>query len=228
MKKYALLFTLPPAMLLSGCLGTVMSIFCDVSPEADHCYQAAAVQESDPNECDKIKGEGFKVSNPPKDKCFLQIAGHTGDPTVCDNVEGGMMSYSPEECVANAFKNHTVEDCKQAKDEAACRNAWGKHNKGCGEEYVWNKEKEACDVKKEEKTEMENPFENDKVKKDLKSIGDVGKSGYLKLLEWDIAHEQDPNRLAGLQNYKEFLASSGEKSLTTGRAGSMRRAPQRG
>jgi hypothetical protein len=204
----ALLLIIPSSLLLSGCLGDIMEIFCEVGPDPDHCYQAAAVQESDPDNCERIAGEGFSGSNPPKDKCFLQIAGHTGDPTACDGVEGGFMSYSKEECLENAFRNHSVEDCVQAQDEAACRAAWAHNGKGCGEGYTFTDG--AC-TKPVEKPETENPFENDKVKEDLKTIGDAGKSGYMQLLDWDIEHETDPDKLAGLQNYKEFLENAGEK-----------------
>ncbi len=203
----AILLTLP----LCGCLGPLMEIFCAATPDSDHCYQAAAIQESDPETCEKVSGKDFKGGNPPKDKCFLQIAEHTGDPSTCDGVEGGFMSYSPEECLAGAFKNHTPEDCAQAEDEAKCRAGWGKAGKGCGDGYVWNAAAKTCDVKKPETTETENPFETDAVKADLKTIGDAGKSGYFKLLDWDISHEKDPDRLAGLQKYKEFLEKAGEK-----------------
>jgi len=204
-KKSVILLLAPLALLLSGCLGDVMEIFCEVGPDSDHCYQAVAIQESNPDDCAKVE------YTPPRDKCHMLIAGNTGDPSACEGVEGGMMSYSVEDCLAAAFKNHNVEDCKSAEDEAKCRAAWGQNGKGCGNEYVWNAATKACDVKKEEKSETENPFENEKVKEDLKSIGDIGQSGYMKLLDWDIAHETDPDRLAGLQNYKEFLENAGEK-----------------
>ncbi len=211
MKKFFPLIVLPCTLVLSGCLGDIMEIFCEAGPDSDHCYQAAAVQEEDPDGCEKVKGAGFSGSNPPKDKCFLQIAENTGDPSACDGVEGGFMSYSKEECLAGAFRNHTVEDCKETADEAKCRAAWGSNGKGCGDGFVWNKEGGSCDMKKEEREPTENPFENEKVKEDLKSIGDVGKSGYMQLLDWDIEHETDPDRLAGLQKYKEFLENAGEK-----------------
>ncbi len=211
MRRVALLAVLPSSLLLSSCLGDIMEIFCEVGPDPDHCYQAAAVQESEPDNCDKIAGEGFTGSNPPRDKCFLQIAGNTGDPTACDEVEGGFMSYSKEECLENAFRNHTVEDCVNAPDEAACRAAWARNGRGCGDGYEF---KDGACVKPEPKPETsltENPFENDKVKEDLNTIGDAGRSGYMQLLDWDIEHETDPDRLAGLQNYKEFLENAGEK-----------------
>jgi len=209
--KKSILLLPATALLLSGCLGDVMEIFCEAGPDSDHCFQAAAVQESEPETCDKIAGEGFNGSNPPRDKCFLQIAQNTGDPSACDGVEGGFMSYSKEECLEGAFRNHSVEDCKNTEDEQKCRAAWGKNGKGCGDGYVWNAAANACEVKKDEPTETENPFENDKVKEDLQTIGDAGKSGYMQLLDWDIEHETDPDRLAGLQKYKEFLENAGEK-----------------
>lgn len=225
MKKFPLFLAIPFALLLNGCLGDVMDVFCDNAPmmmasgdgegDADHCYQTSAVQEGDPEDCSKIQYP------PPRSKCHLMIAENTGNPAVCTDVDGGMMGYSQEECLDAAFKNHTVEDCKNAADEAACRAAWGKNGKGCGDGYVYNRESGACDVKKEEESSgkggTDDPLENDKVKEDLKSIGDAGWKKYLELLENDIEGEKDPDRLAGLQNYKEFLDTSGEKleELTT-------------
>jgi hypothetical protein len=126
------------------------------------------------------------------------------------------MSYSTEDCLEAAFKNHTAEDCKNAADEMACRAAWGKNGKGCGEGYVWNAESGSCSAKKEEEKPYtpggtDDPLANDKVKDDLRTLGDAGASGYMKLLEIDIANEKDPDRLAALQNYKEFLENSAEK-----------------
>lgn len=208
MRRFALIAAVAATLPLSGCLGDVMEVLCETTPDSDHCYQAAAVQQAEPETCDKIEGKDFTVSNPPRDKCFLQIAQNTGDPSACDGVEGGFMSYSKEECLEGAFRNHSVEDCASADDPAKCRNAWGAAGKGCGDGWTWDRQKGVCDVPKDEPTETENPFENDKVKEDLKSIGDVGTSGYMQLLDWDIEHETDPDRLAGLQNYKEFLESS--------------------
>ncbi|NOS67256.1 MAG: hypothetical protein HOO67_02730 [Candidatus Peribacteraceae bacterium] len=221
MKKYFLLLALPMTVLLTGCLGDVMDPVCEVTTfvaggdgenDADHCYQTAAVQESDPEDCSKIQFP------PPRSKCHLLIAGNTGNPAVCTDVDGGMMGYSQEECLAAAFKNHTVEDCKNAQDEAACRAAWGKNGKGCGDGFTYNQTDNKCDVKKEEDPTgkptsggTDDPLANDKVKEDLKSIGDAGWKKYLELLEKDIDGEKDPDRLAGLQKYKEFLDKSGEK-----------------
>lgn len=212
MKKLLAPLALSSSILLVGCLGDVMAVFCEAGPDSDHCYQASAVQEGDDKNCDKIEGKDFGgVSNPPRDKCHLLIAENTGDPSTCSKIEGGMMSYSEEECLAAAFKNHTVEDCKSAADEAACRAAWAKNGRGCGDGYVYNKAENVCDVKKEETEPTENPFETDAVKEDLQKIQDAGKSGYFKLLDWDIEHEEDPARKAGLEKYKEFLETSGEK-----------------
>ena len=196
---------LSPTLLLTGCLGAVMSFFCNAGVDSDHCYQTSAVQEGNDDICDKV---GY---TPPKDKCHLLIAENTGDASTCSKIEGGFMSYTEEECLRAAFKNHTVEDCKTAEDEIACRAAWASHGKGCGEGYVYDKAKNSCEVKKEEREPTENPFETDAVKEDLKTIGDAGKSGYMKLLDWDIEHEKDPDRLNGLQKYKEFLEGAGEK-----------------
>ena len=213
---WSLLFLLPATLMLSGCLGAIMAAICDATPDSDHCFQASAVQEGNDDNCDKIEGKSFgKYSNPPKDKCHLLIAENTGDASTCSKIEGGMMSYTEDECLRAAFKNHTVDDCKTAEDEMACRSAWASHGKGCGEGFTYNKGTSSCEVKKEEEVSApggtDNPLEIDKVKDDLKTIGDAGKSGYMKLLDWDIEHEKDPDRLNGLQKYKEFLEGAGEK-----------------
>jgi hypothetical protein len=204
MKRFAsILAVIPLSLALSGCLGDVMEIFCETGPDSDHCYQTAAVQESDPVDCLKVDFP------PPRDKCHLMIAENTGDPTVCDGVEGGMMSYSPEECLEKAFRNHSVEDCVNAKDEAACRTAWQNNGKAsCGDGYWFDKSKAAC-------IKGEPPGSDDgideKAKEDLKTMGDAAKGKYMELLEKAIDGETDPGKLAGLQAYKEFLDKAGEK-----------------
>ncbi len=210
MKRFLpFLVIIPSTLLLSGCLGTIISIMCDASPDSDHCYQAGAVQQSDPEDCSKIQYP------PPRSKCHLMIAENTGNPAVCTDDDGGMMGYSQEECLAAAFKNHTVDDCKSAQDEAACRAAWGKAGKGCGDGYVWVAANNGCEEPPKDdgttKGGTDDPLANDKVKEDLKSIGDAGWKKYLELLEKDIDGEKDPDRLAGLQKYKEFLDKSSEK-----------------
>ncbi len=124
MKKATLLLALPVLLLLSGCLGDIMAVLCAGFPfgDEDHCFQTAAVQESEPDTCEKIEGKGFTGQNPPKDKCYLQIAVNTCDAAVCDKIEGGITSYSPEECqrdVAQAIKDGKCEGKQGAGDAPA-------------------------------------------------------------------------------------------------------------
>lgn len=86
-------------ILLSGCVGTLNEWACSFFDDPDHCFQNAAVQDADPDVCEKIKGGDFENSNPPKDKCYKMIAENTGDLSVCDEMEGGMYSYTKEECI---------------------------------------------------------------------------------------------------------------------------------
>jgi hypothetical protein len=102
--KFMAILILP--MFLSGCLGGMAGLTCYLLPDSDHCYQAAAMQENDPEGCAKIKGEGFEGSNPPRDKCYLKIAENTGDLSVCDKIEGGMYSYTKEECYRDTSIKH--------------------------------------------------------------------------------------------------------------------------
>lgn len=179
--------------------------------DPDHCYQAAAVQNSDPDGCEKVTGKDFGgVSNPPKDKCFLQIAQNTGDPSVCEEIEGGMMSYSKEECLDAVFRDHTVDACKDAKDQVKCRTAFAKRFGKCGDGFTWNKQAQTCGP-----TPPPEPAGNDddiesKVERDLNTMKDAATGKYMELLEAAIEDETDPSKLAGLQAYKEFLDKSGE------------------
>lgn len=114
-------------LLLPGCgLGDLIEFSCTFMDDSDHCYQSAAVQSADPDECAKVSGEGFTTSNPPRDKCYLQIAENTGDYDVCNKIEGGMMSYTKEECIRNiAVKNEDPAGCKRlsGEDFEACKEA---------------------------------------------------------------------------------------------------------
>jgi hypothetical protein len=115
MKKLSLLLcVIIASFTLSGCLGDIMGLFCDLTGGGDHCYQAESIQNADPYGCEKIKGEGFKGSNPPKDKCYLLIAENTGNYDACDKIVGGPMSYTKEECVTGAaLKNEDPEGCNR-------------------------------------------------------------------------------------------------------------------
>ncbi len=198
---------LPLAFLLSGCLGDVMEIFCNVGPDPDHCFQATAIQEGEPEKCQKVAGDGFSGSNPPRDKCYLQIAGNTGDPSVCDNIEGGFMSYSKEECLKDVLGDHTPDDCKDAKDEAACRTAYAINGRGCGEGY--DLKNGSCNLKTVENSDANDDIET-KVSQDLNTMKDAATGQYMELLTQAIEHETDEAKKEGLEAYKKFLEQSGE------------------
>lgn len=204
------------SLVLTGCLGDVMSVFCEVGEDSDHCYQAVAVQEDRPEDCSKVE------YGPPRDKCHLMIAENTGDPTACEGMEGGMMGYSKEECLAGVWKNHTAEDCAGRDNEMACRNAYAQNGKGCGDGFMRSTSTGECGkipTKEEcEGVQQVNPFCDgtdddieDKVANDLNTMKDAATGKYMELLEAAIESETDPDKLAGLQAYKEFLEKSGEK-----------------
>ena len=102
------LFLVIGLLVMPGCIGRVFSILCPyLGGNEGHCYQRAAVFDSDPDLClDIPQPEEWKKagSNPPKDKCYLMIAEKTGDDSVCGYIEGGLGSYSKEECYAAAAK----------------------------------------------------------------------------------------------------------------------------
>lgn len=212
MNRLRLLFALPLTLLTSACLGDLVEFFCMMdASDPDHCYQAAAVQSSDPEDCDNVKGAGFSGSNPPKDKCYLQIAGNTGDPSVCASVQGGFMSYSEEECVRNAMQGHSVEDCKDAADELRCRSAWASYGKDCGEGFV--AQQGACVPKPPPEDVPGKGADDDiesKAEADLNTIKDAATGKYMELLTQAIDDEEDDTKKLGLEKYKEFLEKSGE------------------
>jgi len=115
MKKLSSLAVLLLAPLfLTGCIGELLAVMCDFVPDGDHCYQSAAIQTGQVEECEKISGEGFKGSNPPRDKCYLLIAENTGDYSACDQIKGGLMSYTRDECILGAaVKHEDPEGCRK-------------------------------------------------------------------------------------------------------------------
>lgn len=129
MRRFSsLLIVIIGSVALSGCLGELLIVLCDFVPDADHCYQAGAVQSGQVEECENIKGEGFKGSNPPRDKCYLQIAQNTGDYDVCKNIRGGPMSYTQSECIMGiAVKNEDPDGCRKLKgsDFTSCKSQVG-------------------------------------------------------------------------------------------------------
>ncbi|MDO8468215.1 MAG: hypothetical protein Q7S29_00455 [Candidatus Peribacter sp.] len=174
MKKIFSLFILLVAPLfLSGCLGELMAVMCDFLPDADHCYQAAAIQEGQVEECENIKGEGFKGSNPPRDKCYLLIAENTGDYSACDQIKGGLMSYTREECILGAAVKHADPDgCRKLSGSA-----FQKCKEGVGESITTDGLKNISEEVEAAKSEAgKNPDDKDaqdKLKELLKKQKDL-------------------------------------------------------
>lgn len=119
MKKLAqfLIIALSP-LLLTGCLGDLIEFSCIFVEDEDHCYQAAAVQNADSDECEKITGEGHTGSNPPKDKCYLMIAENTGRTDVCDHIVGGPGSYTKGQCLEGKNRFREENDLEEEDGEA--------------------------------------------------------------------------------------------------------------
>ncbi len=99
-------------LLLPGCsLGSIISFSCSFMDDSEHCYQSAAVQNADPQECEKVTGKDFGGgSNPPRDKCYLMIAENTDNYSVCKDIQGGFMSYTQEQCVTDIVKKNGDPD----------------------------------------------------------------------------------------------------------------------
>lgn len=211
-----LILLLPSTLLLSGCIGDLIEWGCFFSEDEEHCYQAAAVQESNPDDCAKVVTERFEHSNPPRDKCYLMIAENTGDITVCDDIEGGPASYTREGCIQNAMQHHGPESCADAQDETACRTAYALNGRTCGFGFTYDRTAVQCreeveepQAPEEEPTEQTDTLSNAE-KADILTIADAAKGKYIELLEADIAAETDPGRLAGLQAYRDFLSQAGQ------------------
>ncbi|HBU07593.1 MAG TPA: hypothetical protein DEB09_05975 [Candidatus Magasanikbacteria bacterium] len=116
MKKIFLYtFIIIAPLFLTGCVGDLQSLICDFLPDSDHCFQSAAIQEGQIEECEKVSGANFKDtgSNPPRDKCYLLIAENTGNLEACKQIKGGLMSYTKEECFLSvAVSSENPEGCK--------------------------------------------------------------------------------------------------------------------
>lgn len=118
MKKVFLLsFVLSSSVFLSGCLGDLIEISCLFVEDENHCYQSAAVQKAEPDECEKIAGTGFDGSNPPKDKCYILIAENTGDRSQCGNIQGGPGGYQVEDCLAAADRYDAAQPVEEASED---------------------------------------------------------------------------------------------------------------
>lgn len=117
-------------MVLPGCdfLAGLTSYACLVSPDAPHCYQDAAVQSGNPDDCNKVaQKEEFKElgSNPPQDKCKMMVAANKEDPKICGTLKGGLMSYSKEDCektIAETATKPVTCSSLQGDSAATCVN----------------------------------------------------------------------------------------------------------
>ena len=205
---------LPSLCLLSGCLGDLIEFSCLFSDDEGHCYQAAAVQESEPEECEKVTSD-FTNSNPPKDKCYLMIAENTGDPSICDDIVGGPASYTREGCIANVLDKHGPESCVNAEDEIACRTAYQLGGSSCGVGFTYRQEQ--CQPLVEDEEEI---IDNDSStetglsnaeKADIQSVVDAATGQYMDWLQADIDGETNEARRAGLEAYQNFLQQSAEQ-----------------
>lgn len=146
MKKYTILLLLS-LVFVSGCWSS-FDFVCGSFDEPAHCVQWLAVQDENPDECDKVpvkKDFENTGSNPPKDKCYLMIAENTGDTSSCDRIEGGMYSYTVEECYSNAAEKHDDADlCKGSPNEIECRNYLGQKTGNCGTGYEYDSSSSRC------------------------------------------------------------------------------------
>lgn len=127
-KLVVILAALVVLPFISGCslLGWLEGNVCDVTPDSEHCFQGAAVDEGSADACAKVKQPAkFKDmgSNPPKDKCYLMVAENTGDLEACNKIAGGLMSYTREECILGAaVANENPSGCQMLSggDRAQC------------------------------------------------------------------------------------------------------------
>ena len=213
----SLLLLLPASLLLSGCLGDLLSWGCEFAEDGEHCWQAAAVQEAEPVDCEKVITERFEHSNPPKDKCYLQIAENTGNPSVCDEIVGGPASYTREGCLNSVLSDHHPNECDGSLDEVACRTVYATHGRGCGEGYEFVSG--VCDRIKtpEDYEEFEDALDAETLtshiskaeQAEIDSFTEAAGGKYMELIQQDIDSSQG-SRKAGLEAYQNFLEESGE------------------
>lgn len=185
MKKILLLIFIAP-LFLSGCLGDLLEFGCLFSDDDTHCYQSAAVQDSDAEKCEKVEAPDWPDSNPPKDKCYLLIAENTGDASVCDKIVGGIGSYSRQECIDNVLRIHGTLGPSKPDEETPA-------------------DDEAVPSDDTQQPELSNAD-----KEDIQTIADALTGKYNDLLQADIDSEDDPARKAGLEAYQDFLGKMGE------------------
>lgn len=210
-----LLLIIPMSLALSGCLGDLIEWGCLFSEDEGHCYQAAAVQDSEPETCEKVTSD-FESSNPPQDKCYLQIAENSGDPLVCDNIKGGPASYTPEECIAGVMRHGSPEECVDSEDENACRTMYATNGRRCGDNFYFDRQAVQC-VSYDEEEAAAAAAQNDSTtslsnaeQADIASLQDAATGKYMELLRQDAASATDPARKAGLEAYIGFLEQGGE------------------
>jgi FtsZ-binding cell division protein ZapB len=112
------------AVVLPGCdfVAGLAAYGCQFSSDSPHCYQDAAVQSGNPDDCDKVaQKEEFKKlgSNPPQDKCRMMVAANKEDPKICGALKGGPMSYTKEDCEETIAQTATrPETCGQISGSA--------------------------------------------------------------------------------------------------------------
>lgn len=199
-------------LLLTGCIGDLIGWGCFFTDDEEHCYQAAAVQNEEPEDCEKVITERFEHSNPPRDKCYLMIAENTGDPSVCDEIVGGPASYTREGCLNSVLSSHHPNECSEASDEVVCRSVYATHGHGCGDgfEFVSG----VCDPisYEEEDTEEEATVDGTTMtthlsnaeKAEIDSFATAAAGKYMDALEADI-ESSGGSRKAGLEAYRDFL-----------------------
>lgn len=213
MKK--LLLLLLSTLLLTGCLGDLLDWGCEFTDDQGHCFQASAVQDSEPERCEKVTSD-FTSSNPPQDKCYLQIAENSGDPLVCDNIKGGPASYTQEECIAGVMRHGSPEECKTSEDENACRTMYAINGRHCGDNFYFDREAVQCiSFDEETEVEAENTDSTSSLSNaeqaDIESLKDAASGKYMELLQQDADNATDPARKAGLEAYIGFLEQGGEQ-----------------
>ena len=92
-------------MLLSGCslIGRVEETGCRFIRDTklqEHCYQDAAVRQSNPAVCYKILGTEWdpEDGNPRRNKCFRRIAVKEKMPGLCSRLEPGQFAETENDC----------------------------------------------------------------------------------------------------------------------------------
>lgn len=173
--------------VLTGCgVPGLFQTACSTTNDP-HCFQEAAVQSGDVNNCDTVaQKEEFKKagSNPPRDKCVVMVSANNEDPSTCKKAKGGLLSYSEQDClqgIAETASNPST--CKTLGDQytATCVNSVTKNTYDDIDEFAKRPNKTDADIQTLQQKMMELEKMNEMMSNVLKVQFDMKKAAVSNL-----------------------------------------------